>query len=238
MDILDILYTPVDIPPAPKFDRAKLDEWCRNHRKQVVQKRGDGKEITAEDIYPWHIVYPRHNFVWYSGFKEQFSELAEYLCSAFMLKENELASIVLLPVKPGYTGAKYWHADPDELGLRIYLENDEHDRDFLLIKPSVNKNNSRDELGEIPANGISPKIQNVIHSAKILKSNQAFYINNVRAIHTVNVNRPNSTRLAALIIPGRSSSKIPQRTKDLIINSAEKYSNLAIRWSPELPNRV
>jgi hypothetical protein len=231
MDILDILYTPVDIPPAPDFDRVKLNEWCQTNREQVVEKRGDGKEITAENIYPWHIVYARHNFVWFGGFKEKFPELADYLCAAYMLKENELASIVLLPVKPNYTGAKYWHADPDEIGLRLYLENDDYDRDFLLIKPSVNRNNSRGELGEIPENGVSPKIQDVIHSARILKSNQAFYINNVRAIHTVNVNQPNSTRLAVLIIPGRSASTVPQRTKDLIIKSAEKFSDLSIKWT-------
>ena len=28
MDILNILYTPVEIPEPPMFDRKKLKEWC------------------------------------------------------------------------------------------------------------------------------------------------------------------------------------------------------------------
>ena len=231
-DILDILYTPVDVKPVPQFDRSKLNNWCKKNQFQALSNRIDGSKITVENIYPWNIVYARRNANWLEDFDKEFPELAEYFYSAFSLKESELTAAVLLPIKSDYVGSTYWHADPDEIGLRLYLENDEIDRDFLLIKPTKEKYQSREELGKIPENGISSKIQDITYSAKILKSHNGFYLNNVRAIHTVNVDRPNSIRLAVLIITELNADKISSSVKDLIIQSAEKYSNLSIQWTP------
>jgi hypothetical protein len=231
-DILDILYTPIEVPPIPIFDRLKLNEWCLNNYNQSISNRRDGKGITPSNIYPWNIVYVRSNFAWVDQFNVHFPNLAEYFYSAFHLDEKEIISIVLLPIKHDYTGTTYWHADPDEIGLRLYLENNEMDKDFLLIKPTVNKFHTRAELGGIPTNGISHKIQDVVHSAKMLKSTQAFYINNVRAIHAVNVEQPNLNRLAVLIITGMNAKYFPIKTKDLIIKSSEKFSNISIQWTP------
>jgi hypothetical protein len=231
-DILDILYTPINVKPVPVFDRSKLNDWCKANQIQTIQDRADGSKITVDDIYPWNIVYARKNANWLGGFDQHFPELAEYFYSAFSLQESELRSTVLLPMKSHYVGSTYWHADPDEIGLRLYLENDEIDRDFLLIKPTKKKYQSREELGKIPENGITPKVQDITYSAKILKSHNGFYLNNVRSIHTVNVDRPNSIRLAVLIITEMKADKISSSVKDLIVQSAEKYSDLSIRWTP------
>jgi len=231
-DILDILYTPIEVPPTPIYDRLHLDEWCLKNGNQTIVGRKDGKEITSPDIYPWNIVYARNNYTWKDDFNVQFPELARYFYSAFCLEEKEITSVVLLPVKHNYTGITYWHTDPDEVGLRLYLENNELDKNFLLIKPTVERYLTKNELGFIPTDGISPNIQNVIHSAKILKSNQAFYINNVRAIHAVNVEEPNLNRLAVLVFTGKNSFNFPEKTKDLILQSAEKFSDFAILWNP------
>jgi predicted RNA binding protein YcfA (HicA-like mRNA interferase family) len=227
MDILNILYTPVEIPEPPMFDRKKLKEWCALNINQDLKNRKDGKLITSEDIYPWNIVYARRHHQWIGGFEKIFPELSEYFCKSYQLLESELDAVVILPVKPEFTGAKYWHADPDDIGLRLYLENDDCDRDFLLIKPTVYPYNSREELGNIPENGITEKVQDKIYSAKILRQTQGFYLNNVRGIHTVNVTHTNSKRMTVLIM----AKNVPQRTKDLIISSAIKYPELSITWS-------
>ena len=230
-DILDILYTPVEVPPLPAFDKEKLNKWCLKNYNQSFQGRQDGKEKASAEIYPWNIVYARNTFRWVDNFDNQFPDLAKYFYSAFALKESELSSIVLLPIKNDYTGITYWHADPDEIGLRLYLENNEIDKDFLLIKPTTERYNTRKELGMVPSDGISPNIQNTIHSAKILKSNQAFYINNVRAIHAVNVDSPNLNRLAVLVITNKNAENFPEATKNLILSSVEMFSDLCIKWS-------
>jgi hypothetical protein len=231
-DILDILYTPIEVPPIPVFDRLKLNEWCLKNYNRPITRREDGKEITPSYAYPWNIVYARNHYSWIDQFNIQFPGLAEYFYSAFCLEEKEINSIVLLPVKHDYTGATFWHADPDEIGLRLYLENNEIDKDYLLIKPTVTKFHTRNDLGLVPTDGIDPKIQNVVHSAKILKSTQGFYINNVRAVHAVNVEQPNLNRLAVLIISRMNVKYFPVKAKELIIKSAEQFSDIAIHWTP------
>jgi len=223
-DILDILYTPLEVPPAPKFDNKALLQWCsKNHVSGT-----DNRYNLDNEIYPWNFIYARLNHQWQENFNFMFPDLAEYFYSAFLLKELELSSVVLLQVKSEYVGAKYWHFDPDEIGLRLYLENDDIDRDFLLIKPTVKKYYSHDQglkldqVGDIPLNGVSPNIQDVVYSAKMPRSNRAFYINNVRSIHTANVNLSNSSRLAVIIFAGSKASDVPTATKELILKSAKK----------------
>lgn len=235
LELLDILYTPVDVPDLPRFDRSALDEWCFRNYGQFINDRKDGKEVTPDKIYPWDIVYVRDKYRWIDNFENQFPQLANYFPSAFLLKEEDIKSIVLLPIKPNYTGAKYWHSDPDEVGLRLYLENNESDTDFLLFKPTVKKFNTREGVrrAAIPPDGISSVLQDKIYSAKLMKPTQAFYINNVRAVHTVNVESPNLKRLAVLIITDRNAWNFFEPTKELIMNSAKKFTKYALWWSPQ-----
>lgn len=235
-DILNILYTPLDVPPVPSYNKEDLKKWCvKNSNQKIVNRENEEewyekKGIPREDNYPWKIAHARENFQWIDNFNIHFRELSEYFCSTYLLKEEDVSGIVLAPVKPNYTGATYWHTDPDEIGLRLYLENNEIDRDFLLIKPTVEKYKRRAEIGYIPPDGNSDKIQNVIHSAKIMKIHQAFYINNVRAIHTVNVEVSNSNRFAVLILTKFSAETLKEETKKLILDSAEKFSDYSIKW--------
>jgi hypothetical protein len=101
-------------------------------------------------------------------------------------------------------------------------------KDFLLIKPTTYRYNTRSELGIIPESGITSKVQDKIYSAKMLKPDQAFYINNVRSIHTVEVSHVNSNRLAVLVFT--KDNVILEKTKDLILSSAEKFSEYSIKW--------
>lgn len=233
--LLDILYTPIAAPEVPNFDRDLLDRWCMANSVRTIKGRGDGKQITPEDIYPWDIVYARNNYHWIGQFKQRFPQLADYFSSAFLLKEQDIKTVVLLPIKPFYQGATYWHSDPDEIGLRIYLENNESTGDFLLFKPTHEPYDSKkqglDTVG-IPPNGISPLLQDKIYSAKLMKPTQAFYVNNVRAVHTVNVSAPNLKRLAVLVITTeRTANNFFKPTEELIISSAEKFKEWALWWS-------
>jgi hypothetical protein len=232
-ELLDILYTPVEVPDIPVFDRSALDEWCFRNYGQNIDNRRDGKKITSDKIYPWNIVYVRDNHSWIDNFEKQFPQLADYFPSVFLLKEEDIRSIVLLPIKPNYTGAKYWHSDPDEIGLRLYLENNESDKDFLLFKPTIKKYYTREEgvrRAAIPPNGVSPVLQDKIYSVKLMKPTQAFYINNVRAVHTVNVESPDLRRLAVLIITNKCARNFFEPTEELIINSAKKFTEYVLWW--------
>jgi hypothetical protein len=229
MTPLDILYTPLDTPLTPKTDIDKLFQFISEYSKdQSIENRLDASKISSlSDIYPWNLLYIRTNKNWHFDFNKEFPELADFFSSAYQLKESNIHGVVLLPVRPEFVGLGFWHSDPDPAGLRLYIENQETD-DFLLIRPTVEPYNVRPNfkvgqiLPEIP-------MQDKIHSAKLLETNQTFYINNIRAVHAVNTHIANTTRIAGIIIP--EYEKVKEHIDQLIVNSAKKFSKHAIYWS-------
>ena len=61
----------------------------------------------------------------------------------------------------------------------------------------------------------------------------AFFINNIRAFHTVKTNIKGSSRMAIIIGSVQPMSTMPLQLKQLIINSALKYKDEAVLWTPE-----
>ena len=61
---------------------------------------------------------------WLNDFNKKFPELSRYMHEAFNLKEDELESILLLPMNNDITGYGFWHNDGDKAGYRMYLNND------------------------------------------------------------------------------------------------------------------
>jgi hypothetical protein len=230
MNLLDIIYTPLDTPNVPNIDIQKLRRWIEsNYVNQHVPGRLDSSKITDSNTYPWTTVYPLINYKWQANFDELFPEFVDFICQAFLVEKTDLLNILLLPLKRDHVGAKFWHADPDVNGLRFYIENPDHE-DFLFIKPT-----------KIPyddhkiANLVSfrwEQIQDVTYSAKMLKPDQCFYLNNTRSIHVVNSHKVNSKRIAVLVILDKKIEKI-SKLNELIIDSALKFSDHSIIWKPE-----
>lgn len=234
-EVLNILYTPLDIPETPEFDYAKLVAWAKSSTDQQVAGRRDASKVTDPTNYPWNIVYAKLEGQWHKGFQQQFPQLAEYFSSAYGLDPAQIKNIVLLPVKDNFIGTGFWHSDPDESGLRMYLENDEIDN-FLLIRPTTVPYNQRPEGRIIAADGTAADVQtNVEHSVRLLKRNQGFFINNVRAVHAARTNNSKNKRIAVIIsLLGRGSplSSATDATKQLIIDSAKKYKDYSVYWTP------
>lgn len=229
---LDILYTPVDTIPMPPVDIQKLLNWIASvegAEEQRLQYRKDASERVQN--YPWQITYPRFDKKWLHEFDVEFPELAEYLLTAFPIDPNDVYSIILLPVKPEFGGLGFWHSDPD-YGLRCYIENQETD-DFLRIRPTKKAYVNR----ELDEKDIISKLDEIAQpqefSAGLLSHNQAFYINNIRAVHAANVNKPGTLRIACIIYirieDGRRNSELEQ----MIVKSAENHPDYAIYWKPE-----
>jgi hypothetical protein len=234
-EVLNILYTPLDIPEPPKFDYNEFVTWVTSSADQQVAGRRDASKITDPSMYPWDIVYAKLEGAWHKGFDQAFPDLAKFFSQGFNLEPDHIKNIILLPVKEGFIGTGFWHSDPDESGLRLYLENEETDN-FLLIRPTVEPLDHRPPNRVLPNNGIHPSVQNnVEHSARLLKPNQGFFINNIRGIHAARTNVVTNKRIAVIIsLVGRGSplSSATDATKQLIINSAKKYSDYSIYWTP------
>jgi len=231
----DILYTPLMSPDFPSYDYTKLLSWIHKfYSTQIIQNRPDGSERISGDIYPWDIIYAKYDYAWRFNFNKEFPELAAFFGDAYNLATSEIDSVVLLPVKDEHRGLGFWHRDPDKWGLRMYLENTELENS-LLIKPTKLPHNFHSELPST-INPVGPWefIQDVQYAANIPNPQQVFYLNNVRAIHTVNKSIPNSKRFAVIVSTGKPMFEMPQHLQDLIVSSAEHYKDSAIYWSPEI----
>jgi hypothetical protein len=224
MNIFDILYTPLDLPEMPKIDLPKLRVWISEYKdKQEIDNRGDFSKVLPNDGYPWDIIYARTKQGWYNNFDKEFPEFAEYSIQGFGLDPSDIHDIILLPIKRTFTGLGFYHSDLDEYGLRFYLENNETEN-FLYVKPTTKPYVTREQLLA------GQKFQDIEHAAKLLKPNQAFFINNVRAVHAVNSTELSPTRIAVIVSVLKPLAQ--HKLKDLIINSAKKFPEHTILWTP------
>ena len=228
---LNILYTPLDTPPAPVVDTEKFIQWCKNNGPdQLINQRRDASQIIDSTIYPWDIAYAKNLGVWKNNFQTEFSEVAKFFYEVFSIPDRDARDIILLPIKSNYSGIGFWHADPDEHGLRIYLDNEDTE-DSLLIRPTKFPYTARPNLF-VNEREPSMHVQDIEYTAKVIHPRQTFFINNVRAVHTVKVNKPNSIRIAALICGLGPLMNMRKGLCDLINRSAEKFSDAAIYWTP------
>ena len=231
MNALDILYTPLDTPSVPKTDIPKLLAWADSYRaSQHHPNRLDSSKIKeVSSTYPWNLIYPRINANWCYDFNTEFPELADFFSSAFKISESEINDVVLLPVRSDFTGLGFWHSDQDNTGLRCYIENQEEDDNFLLIRPTVIPYDTRPKFGILDSTFSATPLQNVTLSARLREPNQTFYLNNIRAVHAVNTPTAGALRIAVII--AADITKVRDRINNLIVESAKKYSDYALYWN-------
>jgi len=222
MNPVEILYTPLDTPELPIIDVSKLKTWIDSHQS-------------------YNSKYDENN-KWRNNFNVEFPALAEYVSSAFGLQPSDIVTGIFAYTKPEFEGMGFWHSDVDSSGLRMYIENEETD-DFLFIKPTTLPYNNfptdrlKERESEISLMDSSFQIQtDVIHSAKLLKPTQCFYLNSVRGVHAIKTNKKGCTRilLALTLDLNISAQNLPQQLKKLIVDSAQKYKDYAIMWTPPI----
>ena len=101
----DICYTPLDVSNAPDYSIDDVKTWITENTETLQQcvddlcKRGLAAQKDAEK-YPWRLVFAYWNEYggWLNDFDKKFPELSRYMHEAFNLKEDELESILLLPM--------------------------------------------------------------------------------------------------------------------------------------------
>jgi hypothetical protein len=238
----DIVYTPLDLPSPPVFDKARLYDWISSTHNNPIQTeiKHAYKNAVAEtlfgDTYPWDLVFAyfnvyNHRLGWMSEFKEVFPELSYYLHNVFNISEEDMGQISILPIRLKSNGIGFWHNDVDRYGMRVYLDFEDNSHNSLLVKKTKLPLEQWQSLGVSQDYDWNPDhLQKEVHTCKMLKPDQCFYLNNMRAVHTTYVTKP-SRRIAAFI-SGRpdTNQKIWKITEDIIVNSAKKYKDYAIMW--------
>lgn len=234
MNFLDILYTPLDIPDRPNIDLEKFQVWAKSVYPQEVKEKSDGSTVAEkilQEKYPWDLTFGHFGPSWKDRFNELFPEIARYSWEAFGLKEEWLQTLVFLPVREKVRGELYWHSDVDETGLRFYIENEEPEKNPLLVKATCEPYNTRPNIGAWPADD-DPRLQKESYICKMISPHQAYFLNNIRAVHTPTSTVP-STRIAAFItVHPVFLDQARPIVQDLVIRSAKKFKEQAVLWTP------
>ena len=234
-DLLDVIYTPLDTSTSPDVDLVSLMEWvCESKAKEIqnpLPGRQNAESKIDPKIYPWTITYARINHQWQNGFNQRFPELARFFYEAYGITESDLARVVLLPVKQEFEGRGFWHSDPDEVGLRTYLFNEEPNNSlwFKFFKQPYEERGLVHHHGEalVASPKASQLLDSDIHVATMVHPKQTFFINNVRALHCVNVTDINATRIAVIVAV--KNDIMTEGIRNLIKRSVDKYSEHVIK---------
>lgn len=241
MQFENILYTPLDTDPIPEFDVNQMYSWLQtSHVAQERWRRRIGR-LTSESsgikvTYPWNISLAYFNMTgkgpgWLNDFDQQFPDLAKYFVSCFGFSFDDVGSIIMLPMKDDAAGPGFYHQDHDWYGLRLYLEFEDRDNNSLLLRKTKIP---YDKQAMIQTPIDESLLQSKEVKAKILNHRYCWYINNVRACHSTFVAKPGSRRLAVIFTSRFTNfDNVLPRIKELVLKSAEKYSDYVIEWSPE-----
>lgn len=234
--LLDLLYTPLDLPPPPAFNMGKLHDYIIStyDKDGSVYKTNQKTMDTLKNDYPWNITHVYYNMTgegpgWMNGFETMFPELAEYFSTVLSIPITEFGHIMMLPIKKGHTGIGFWHTDGDSFGIRMYLEYEHIGRNKLLMK--------RTKLPYVRKQGfIIPVAEDLLQDeeidCKVISNQQWFYLNNIRALHTTWTEVEDSTRIAVFFCSRKDNwAEFVESTTELILSSAAKFKEEAVYWS-------
>jgi len=233
MNPIDICYTPLDIPEAPSFNSDALHKWfdkIYNGRLTSTNplEKPTLAEKTLDKNYPWKKVNVYFSKLgWQHNFNTLFPELATYLFSVYELGQNDIEEITLLPTKEELKGLAFWHADRDPYGLRIYLENDKYEGNPLFYRKTKIPYDTKQTFPVVISDS-DPMFEDEMILCKQIKATQGFYLNNIRGIHNIYINEVPAKRIAVVIKTVSTDTKVQEKIKNLIVNSALKYKEYAI----------
>lgn len=247
MNALDILYTPLDLPPCPEVDIAKLRAWVKATYPQKHLIDSTAGKIQAHNSkgssYPWDFTFAKF-FDWQNNFDNEFPELANYATEVFGISNDDLDTLAILPIRDNYIGTGFWHTDPDTLGLRFYVYNEGYKTNKLLIK------NARPDIPDEQLHGklfndIDPRLINgQVFTGEIANPRQPFYLNNMKSAHAIQ-NTVVAERIAILFgtsfdMTKKTGLDLKEKMNDLIVRSAYKYKEAIFKddWSSCIKNSL
>lgn len=232
MDMLDVLYTPLDIPLCPEIDIDKLYWWIYQTYPQKELLRQTSRYWIGHDRmenYPWDSTFCKHNYKWLNNFDTLFPEIKNYLLEGFGLEEHEYSVMGMIPARKESVGFGFWHTDPDYLGLRFYFCFDDLENNGLYLKKVKNKEADESYLYS-NFDLYMDLLEEETIKAEIYHPRQAFYLNNIKSGHSVYNSKPG--RRCAVII-GTNYSPIHdkenkfgylrERYNELVVRSALKF---------------
>jgi hypothetical protein len=242
MDILDILYTPLDVKPQPDYKIEDLRNWLANNYVPLARYKNifAGTRNVAERVvenYPWDLTVAYFNMAdtgpgWLNGFDTQFPELSKYIYEVFGLPLEEVGLVIFLPVREHHKGLGFWHNDSDISGLRLFFEIADVNKNKLLMRRMKKPYDRRPNI-QLPMDE-EAYLQREVFECAILSDKQCHFLNNIRGAHATYTEDAGTNRIAAFVTSKlHNQEKFFNLVKPLILRSAEQYKEHVIMWAPE-----
>lgn len=238
-DLLNILYTPLDLPTPPPYDPLKIIDWINRNKEELepYKQYAYDNQLTSEKnnkiVWPWNMGLAYLNWDdkgpgWLCNFDKEFPDLSRYMYEVFKIPLEDLGTVVILPVRHKHRGMGFMHQDPGNFGLRIYLEFEHIGQNKLFLQKTRVPYIEHPKY-ELP---INPQIlQPELIECRTLSNRGCWFINNTRAFHCTYTEIEDSTRIAVIVSGNpRSDDSIYERLKDIIVSSANKYEDYAVLW--------
>ena len=231
MDLINLLYTPLDVPERPAVDIDKFKQWLTAvYPQECLTKTPAWSNSMAlyKDKYPWHLTFGMADGEWQNNFDTEFPEYSKYLYESIGLERHEIVSIIFLPVRDHVTGLAFWHADVDDLGFRFYVDNEKYLENPLLLK-KTKLPHTRNAMS-LPISDNDIRLQPEIYTFKMLSPTQSYYLNNYRAVHSPFINVPGSRISGFVNVYPKYREEVRRRTEAFILQSAAKFKDHTILW--------
>lgn len=231
MELINLLYTPLDVPERPAINIDKFKQWLASAYPQECLTRTPAYNNSMQyykEKYPWHLTFGMADGEWQNNFDVEFPEYSKYLYESIGLKRHEIVSIIFLPIRDEVSGLAFWHADVDDLGFRFYVDNKKYLENPLLLKKTVGLHTSN--VMSLPITDDDDRLQPETYVCKMISPTQSFYLNNYRAVHSPFINVP-GTRIAGFVnVYAKYRAEVRQRTETFILKSAAKFKDHTIVW--------
>ncbi len=234
MNLYDIVYTPLDLPPCPKIDLGKLDSWIESVYPQTELLKQSGNKLIAgtnqKDEFPWKVVWAKA-LEWKNNFDKLFPEIVNYVVNDWGIPDQDILALTLLPKRISDQSKGFWHSDLDKLGLRFYIDFEDTVTDKLIFRKTLT--NKIEDKNLFRVFKTSSGIENKTHTAGIIDHRQPYYLNNYLAAHSVE-NTTDKRRIAVIIATNYeigANVELKKKIDNLVINSALKFHNQAIFWN-------
>jgi hypothetical protein len=239
MDLINLLYTPLDLPSPPDYDPQDIINWINENKdkldpyKKYAYDHSLSNERNEKVTWPWNMGLAFLNWDdkgpgWLCDFDKRFPDLSRYMHEVFGIPIEDLGTVVILPVSHTHQGMGFLHQDPGDFGIRIYLEFEHIGKNKLLMQRTRLPHKHRPGF---PYPIDQKYLQPEVIECKTLTNKGCWYINNTRAYHGVWTEVENSTRIAVIVSGNkRTHNKIMERLTPIIQTSAEKYADYAVHW--------
>lgn len=220
----NVLFTQLSVEWLNTRQNREVRDWV-NSSAETEHKTFSTDHCSSDKLgsdYPWRIKTAAFNGKW---LQEGFKDLEAYavILNLLSVKSDWVKDLIFLQTDTT-PGPKFWHNDPDILGLRFYV--DRADSDLLLVKQNPVRSSFIPSVGSL--------VQDVSEYGETQtcafgkEGPSVYFLNNFNAVHSINVGQISKPRLAGFVTV---QDKYVEQVQEMYVKTVE---DSALKYKPVL----